>query len=102
MSIVACVKVQDGLVLGCDSTTQISGRDPAGNVGVLKVYQNAEKLFKIEGLPVGILTYGTGNIGPKSIRTIIREFEKNKSYADDKEYGIEDISNELLNYLINI
>ena len=37
MSIVACVKVQDGIALGCDSATQISGRDPQGNIGVLKV-----------------------------------------------------------------
>ena len=98
MSIIASVKVQDGIALGCDSATQISGTDPQGNVGVLKVYENARKLFRFQNLPVGILTYGIGNTGPKSIYTILREF--NKEYTpEEKLYTIKDISNELLKFI---
>jgi len=38
MRILACMKVLDAIVLGCDSATQITGKDPSGNIGVLKVY----------------------------------------------------------------
>ena len=101
MSIVACVKVQDGIALGCDSATQISGRDPQGNIGVLKVYENARKLFRFQELPVGILTYGIGNIGAKSIQTILREF--NKEYSPNVEnYTVEEISNQLLDFIVKL
>ncbi len=98
MSIVACVKVQDGIALGCDSATQISGKDSQGNIGVLKIYENARKLFRFQKLPVGILSYGIGNIGPKSIQTILREF--NKEYSPDQgNYTVEEISNQVLKFI---
>ena len=37
MSITACVKVYDGIALGSDSATQVTGRDPQGNISVLKI-----------------------------------------------------------------
>lgn len=100
MSIVACVKVQDGIVLGCDSATQILGRDPKGNISVLKVYQNARKLFRFQELPVAILTYGMGNIGPKSVRTVLREFAG--TYQPDQVYAVQKIADELSQYLNGI
>lgn len=96
MSIVACVKVQDGIALGCDSATQISGMDQHGNIGILKVYQNAIKLFHLPNLPVGILSYGIGNIEKKSIRTLIREFSKEKTYSPKEKFTISGIANDLL------
>ncbi len=98
MSIVACVKVRDGIALGCDSATQISGKDPKGNIVVLKVYENARKLFRFQNLPVGILSYGIGNLGPKSIQTILTEF--NKEYTPSKkDYTVKEISNQLLKFI---
>ncbi len=101
MSIVACVKVQDGIALGCDSATQISGKDSQGNIGVLKVYENARKLFCFQDFPIGILSYGIGNIGSKSIQTILREFDK--SYVPDKRtFTVQDVSNSLLKFINKI
>jgi hypothetical protein len=69
MTIVACVKVRDGLALATDSMTQIWG---AG--GYLGSYQNARKLFQVGKLPMGVMTYGLGNVGQRSIESLMREF----------------------------
>lgn len=69
MTIVTCVKVRDGLVLGTDSMTQIQR-----NGQILRAYQNARKLFQVGQLPMGVMTYGLGNIGPRSIESLMREF----------------------------
>ena len=67
MTIVASVKVRDGLILGTDSMTQISSMTEEGPQ-LLKGYSNARKLFQIEPRPVGVMTYGFGNIGNILIR----------------------------------
>jgi hypothetical protein len=54
--------------------TQIWGQDPAGTRGVIKTYSNAPKLFQVDELPIGVMTYGVGNLGPRSIQALIREF----------------------------
>jgi hypothetical protein len=66
MTIIASVKVRDGLVLGTDSMTQIWGAN-----GFLKSYANARKLFQINELPIGVMTHGTGNIGDRSIEGVV-------------------------------
>ena len=58
MSIIACVKVHDGIAMGSDSATQITGKNRQGNIGVLKTYKNAKKIFDFQELPIGILTCG--------------------------------------------
>ncbi len=102
MSIVASVKVQDAIVLGSDSATQIWGSIPGGQQGVLKVYENAQKLFPLKKLPIGILSYGMGNIGPKSIDTIIREFSKTNNYSTGESYTIENIAKDLSKYISSL
>ncbi len=102
MSIVACVKVQDGIALGCDSATRITGKGDDNKIGVLKVYQNAKKLFPFKELPVGILTYGIGNIGHRSMRTLLRSFEKKNEFSSQHEYTVNKIANELLIYIKGI
>ena len=62
MTIVASVKVRDGLILATDGMTQIQGR-VAQPPGVLKSYENARKLFQVGELPIGVMTFGLGNIG---------------------------------------
>jgi len=101
MTIVACVKVYDGIVLGADSATQIMGKDPQGNIVVLKVYQNAQKLFQFQKLPIGILTYGIGNIGKKSIETLLRDFDRAHP-IDKKKYTIKEETKFLFDFLENI
>lgn len=74
MTICASVKVRDGLVLATDSMTQIQGTSEDGTVGVLKTYSNAKKLFRIGLLPIGVMSYGIGNIGKRSIQGFMRDF----------------------------
>lgn len=69
MTIVTCVKVRDGLVLGTDSMAHIQrgGR-------FVRSYQHATKLFQVGDLPIGVMTYGLGNVGHRSIESLMREF----------------------------
>ena len=69
MTIVAAVKVRDGLILGTDSMTQISQ-----GTQLVKSYSNARKLFQILDRPIAVATYGLGNIGQRSIEGIVLDF----------------------------
>jgi hypothetical protein len=74
MTICASVKVRDGLVLGTDSMTQIWGQNVGGNRPIVKTYSNANKLVRIGALNLGIMTYGIGNLGPRSVQGLLRDF----------------------------
>ncbi len=67
MTIVASVKVRDGLMLGTDSMTQFSAILPGAGPTVLKTYSNAKKLFQIKDRLLATATYGLGNLGQRSI-----------------------------------
>lgn len=69
MTIVASVKVRDGLILATDSMTQVS----QGNQ-FLTSWANARKLFQVKDLPVGVMTYGLGNINDISVEGLVRDF----------------------------
>lgn len=69
MTIVTCVKVRDGLVLGTDSMAHIQ----RGGLFV-RSYRNATKLFQVGDLPMGVTSYGLGNLGHRSIESLMREF----------------------------
>jgi hypothetical protein len=76
VTIVASVKVRDGMILGTDSMTQIAAPTPQGEVQVLKSYSNARKLFQVAEMPVGVMTYGLGNIGNRSIEGLVLDFSR--------------------------
>ncbi len=69
MTIVASVKVRDGLVLATDSMTQVHQGQQ-----YITSYPNARKLFQARELPVGVMTYGLGNIGDISAEGLVRDF----------------------------
>lgn len=94
MTICASVKVRDGLVLGTDSMTQIWGEGDTGKLGIIKTYSNARKLFQIDELPVGVMTYGIGNLGSRSIQGLIREF----SVDCPEECNVESLSQSLYDF----
>lgn len=74
MTIVVCVRVNDGIVLASDSATSFFD-PPTG--GVIKVYNHADKIFNlVKGMPVGAMTYGSGSIGPASISTLSKDLRK--------------------------
>src|SRR6185437_15116527 len=84
MSVAVLIGVHDGVVLAADSAATLSMQMPAGVVlppGVAglvgNVYDNANKIFNIvKGLPIGCITFGTGNIGNASIGTLIKDLRK--------------------------
>jgi len=69
VTIVTCVKVRDGLVLGTDSMAHIQ-REGA----FLRSFEHATKLFQVRDLPMGVMSYGLGNVGHRSIESLMREF----------------------------
>ncbi len=75
MTIVASVKVRDGIVLASDSMTmiQVSMAVPSGGTQVVpvKTYQYARKLFRIASRPMGVLTWGVGSLGPRSVESLM-------------------------------
>lgn len=95
MTICASVKVRDGLVLATDSMTQIWGQDEKGNRHPIKNYPNARKLFQICDHPIGVMTYGIGNLGPRSIYGFLRDFSSN--YTEGKD--VESVSRHLYNFI---
>lgn len=95
MTICASVKVRDGLILGTDSMTQIWAEGPDGNRRAVKTYCNARKLFRIGSLDIGVMTYGIGNIGSRSIHGFLRDFSTD--YAGPEE--VEHISRELYDFI---
>ena len=95
MSIVASVKVHDGIAIGADAMSTILGRDAQGNVGVVKTYEHAEKLFRLGQTPIGVAVYGIGNIGPRSIGSFIHEFGKKLTEPED----VEKVAADLLAFL---
>lgn len=79
MTICVSVRVSEGLVLAADSTASIQGalQDQKGNqtIGVLKTYDNAQKLSHLKDYPIGTLNWGISQIGSRSVASHIKEFE---------------------------
>jgi hypothetical protein len=95
MSIVACVKVYDGIVLGSESMTQLWGQPTPGATGFVKAFSNARKLFKLAD-KFAVLAYGIGNLGHRSIESYMEEFgaQENNSNLTGQE-----IANALLTFM---
>jgi hypothetical protein len=101
MSIVACVKVYDGIVIGAESMTMLLANAAVPGVpGMqhqpmpIKSYSNAQKIFRIADMNVGVLTYGGGNIGNRSMASFVHEFSQNERglppNADKTVQGVAD------------
>jgi hypothetical protein len=76
MTVIVTVKINDGIVLACDSATTFSN-----DAGVpIKIYNSANKAFNlVKGLPIGGLTCGAGGIGAASISTITKDLRRRLS-----------------------
>jgi hypothetical protein len=102
MSIVASVKVYDGIVIGAESMTQLFAT-VNGVAQHIKSYSHAQKIFRIADFPVGGLTYGGGNIGNRSMESFVHEFsqqERQAQQADDNyDQAVEAIAGRLLTFL---
>ena len=91
MTIEISCNLSDGVIMGADSAITISGKvGLPGDVreGVLKVYNEAEKIFQLCNLPVGIMTYGIGMLGERTLESYIREFEYSDKYKEKQKQSI--------------
>lgn len=76
MTIAVSLKVHDGVVLATDSASTLMGSTPMG-VEVMNVYDNANKIVNlVKGMPVGIMTWGAGAIGPVSMTTVFKDLRE--------------------------
>ncbi len=98
MTIVASVKARDGIVLATDSMVQLARRDDDGKLAISKTYQNAKKLFRIMDLPIGVMSFGLGNMGTRSVENLILEFSRDLGkYADNQ--SVETVARGLYKFL---
>jgi hypothetical protein len=74
MTIAVSLKVHEGVVLASDSASTLAQRQPDGAISVANVYYNVNKIANlVKGLPLGVMTWGTGSIGPESISTLFKD-----------------------------
>ncbi len=106
MTIAILIKVNDGIVLASDSAATILGQDPQGNIGIINIYQNADKIFNLrKGSPIGAITWGSGSIGNSSISTLAKDFRNliseggNEWKIDPKDYSIEDVAKKFKTFI---
>lgn len=86
MTVALAVKVNDGVVMATDSASTLIARDGTGRPEVLKVYNNASKLFSlVTGCPVGAMTWGAGSIGSASISNLAKHLRR-RLMGDDPQH----------------
>ena len=105
MTIAVCCTLADGVIVGTDSAITVMGttQTPQGvRQGVLKVYNEAEKVFgfhidvaKDLRLPVGLVTFGLATLGNRTIESFVREFEIKNPAPDLKKLTMEKLCRKL-------
>jgi hypothetical protein len=75
VTIAISVKINDGVVLATDSASTVMAATPQGGLGVINVYDNANKAFNLlKGSRIGAVTWGAGGIGNASISSLVKDF----------------------------
>jgi hypothetical protein len=75
MTIASCFLLPEGAILSADSTTTyIEPSDPT-QPPIVRYFQHGQKIFEVgEEGTLALVTWGCGDLGDKSYRTIIAEF----------------------------
>jgi hypothetical protein len=77
MTIAVALKVHEGVVLASDSASTLAQVQPDGAMSVANVYYNVDKIANlVKGLPLGVMTWGAGSIGPESISTLFKDLRQ--------------------------
>lgn len=87
VSICVAFNLSDGVVIAVDSATTMS--DAFGST--TKVFLDADKLFQLGDLKVGIATYGVAALDGRTIGSFIREFSLRQSNDDLPSLAIREI-----------
>jgi hypothetical protein len=113
VTIAISLKINDGLVLASDSASTMVGMTTEGQLQVVNVYNNADKLFNLKkGLPVGAITWGAGSIGNASTSTIMKDLRKIFTDGDDdgrhagwkldnESYTVEEVAGRLKEFVFD-
>ncbi|HXA30965.1 MAG TPA: hypothetical protein VNV87_01805 [Acidimicrobiales bacterium] len=116
MTVVVAVKVFDGIVLAADSATSLPlfapGTPESGGPPTLsgfQVYNNADKIFHLHrDLPIGLATWGAGQIDSASISTLAKDLRRRLMGLDPlhlawrlnpAEYTIEEVAGRLVDLM---
>lgn len=101
MTIAISLKVNDGIVLAADSASTIIGQDPNGRLGVMNVYNHANKVYNLKkGFPIGAITWGSGSIGQESISTLTKDFRNNLE-IEKEDYTIESVTRKFKDFIFD-
>jgi hypothetical protein len=80
MSIIVSVKIHDGIVMASDSATTFYTAE--GKPG--QIYEHANKIVNlVKGLPIGVMTCGSGGIGNASIATLLKDLRQRLTGDDE-------------------
>jgi len=103
MTICVSVKVAEGLVLAADSAVMLSGKikTPQGeSEGIIQTFQYANKVTRFKDYPIGIMNWGSGSIGDRSIQSLIMEFEyRYPNKAENESYNVRSVADKLLKFI---
>lgn len=91
MTVAVSCNLSDGVILGVDSAVTL----PSADGTVLKVYENAEKLFQLGNLPVGVATFGMAAFASRGIGSYLREFETTNEKLLSGEASVGELVEEL-------
>jgi len=106
MSIVMSVRVAEGLVLAADSAATLNLVGPGGQqLGVAKVFNNATKVMQLKDYFIGVATWGTGNLGARTISSLVEEFANDRPALMDcrgseSTLSVEKEARELMDFLM--
>lgn len=95
VTIAVSVKVGEGLVMAADSMSSYFDN------GVLaQSYNHARKLLQLSEYPIGILTYGLGDVSGRNLESLLAEFEQTIStYAEAGSYTVREIAEQLHGFI---
>ncbi len=96
MTVVVSCNLPEGVVLGVDSAVTVPDK-----LGGAKTYENANKLFHLGELPIGIAVYGISTLGNRSIGSYIKQFEIEKRDQISKS-SLESLVDDLKIFFSNI
>ena len=98
MSVAVVFNLSDGLVLGVDSA--LTAFDTQG---ISKVFEDADKLFQLSNLAVGIASYGIAGLESRTVGSFIREFERTGFGEDNPaELSISQAAERLRVFFLNV
>jgi hypothetical protein len=94
--------VPDGVVIGADSAITVAAPDG----GVLKVFEDAEKVFplrapdtRMEDCFLGAATYGLGTLGARTVGAYVREFCSSPDGVSLRQASVEQASSAIGDWL---